>query len=131
MIWHCSDCMYRICYAYSLFQKQIKKPSTRVDLNYKFDFFFNRMHRIIDAMEECALSAQAGNSCENALQASVECIVALLESLQTLCSGNIDENALSDQTVQIINTRYSTLKDVDYSGPLTYQYMARLPAPYR
>lgn len=82
-------------------------------------------------MEECALSAQAGNSCENALQASVECIVALLESLQTLCSGNIDESALSDQTVQIINNRYGTLKDVDYSGPLTYQYMARLPAPYR
>lgn len=83
-------------------------------------------------MEECALSAQAGNSCENALQASVECIVALLESLQTLCSGNIDENSLCDQTVQIINNRFGTLKDVDYTGPLTYQYyMARLPAPYR
>lgn len=88
-------------------------------------------YRIIDAMEECALSAQAGNSCENALQASVECIVALLESLQTLCSGNIDENSLCDQTVQIINNRFGSLKDVDYTGPLTYQYMARLPAPYR
>lgn len=83
-------------------------------------------------MEECALSAQAGNSCENALQASVECIVALLESLQTLCSGNIDENSLCDQTVQIINNRFGSLKDVDYTGPLTYQYyMSRLPAPYR
>lgn len=77
------------------------------------------------------MSAQAGNSCDNALQASVECIVGLLESLQTLCSGNIDENSMSDQTVQIINNRYGSLKDVDYSGPLTYQYMARLPAPYR
>lgn len=102
-----------------------------VDSIHKFYLFSNRIHRIIDAMEECALSTQAGNSCENALQASVECIVALLESLQTLCSGNIDENALSDQTVQIINNRYGTLKDVDYSGPLTYQFMARLPAPYR
>lgn len=82
-------------------------------------------------MEECALSAQAGNSCDNALQASVECIVALLESLQTLCSGNIDENSLNDQTVASINNRFPSLKDVDYSGPLTYQYMARLPAPYR
>lgn len=82
-------------------------------------------------MEECALSAQAGNSCDNALQASVECIVALLESLQTLCSGTIDENLLNDQTVQNINNRFPTLKDVDYTGPLTYQYMARLPAPYR
>lgn len=100
------------------------------DLNFKLDFF-DRINRIIDAMEECALSAQAGNSCESALQASVECIVALLESLQTLCSGNIDENALNDQTVHIINNRYGQLKDVDYTGPLTYQYMARLPAPYR
>lgn len=83
-------------------------------------------------MEECALAAQAGqHSCENALQASVECIVALLESLQTMCSGNIDENALSDQTVEMLNNRYDKLKDVDYAGPLTYQYMARLPAPYR
>lgn len=82
-------------------------------------------------MEECALAIQTGNSCEIALQASVECIVALLESLQTLCSGNIDENVLNDQTVKIINNRYGTLRDVDYTGPLTYQYMARLPAPYR
>lgn len=82
-------------------------------------------------MEECALAIQTGNCCEIALQASVECIVALLESLQTLCSGNIDENVLNDQTVKIINNRYGTLRDVDYTGPLTYQYMARLPAPYR
>lgn len=82
-------------------------------------------------MEECALASQSGCACENALQSSVECIVALLASLQTLCSGNIDENILSDQTVQIINTRYEVLREVDYSGPLTYQYMARLPAPYR
>lgn len=87
--------------------------------------------RIIDAMEECALAAQAGSSCENSLQSSVECIVVLLDSLQTLCSGNIDENVLSDQTVQILNNRYNTLREVDYTGPLTYQYMARLPAPYR
>lgn len=82
-------------------------------------------------MEECALATQTGNSCENALQASVECVVALLESLQTLCSGSIDENVLSDQTVNVINSRYGILGDVDYTGPLTYQYMARLPAPYR
>lgn len=87
--------------------------------------------RIIDAMEECALASQSGTSCENALQASVECIVSLLESLQTMCSGNIDENSLNDQTVQMINNRYTTMKEVDYTGPLTYQYMARLPAPYR
>lgn len=82
-------------------------------------------------MEEIALAAQVGTACENSLQASVECIVALLESLHTMCLGNIDENAFSDQAVQSLNTRYNTMKEVDYTGPLTYQYMARLPAPYR
>lgn len=124
MTWLYFDCMFPY-----LFMHLCKLNVTQI-LLWKsiFDFV---IHRIIDAMEECALSAQAGNSCEIALQASVECIVALLESLQTLCSGNLDENALSDQTVQIINNRYASLKDGDYSGPLTYQYMARLPAPYR
>ena len=77
------------------------------------------------------MAAQAGASCENALQASVECVVALLASLQTLCSGNIDETILNDQILQVMNNRYNHLRDADYSGPLTYQYMARLPAPYR
>lgn len=98
---------------------------------FRKNLFACLQHRIIDAMEECALSTQAGNACDNALQASVECIVALLESLQTLCSGNIDENSLSDQTIQIINNRFTSLKDVDYSGPLTYQFYSRLPAIYR
>lgn len=86
---------------------------------------------IIDAMEECAVAVQSGNSCESALHSSVECVVALLASLQTLCSGEIDANTLSDQTVTVLNARYGKLKEVDYSGPLTYQSMARLPAAYR
>lgn len=89
------------------------------------------LFRIIDAMEECAIASQAGSQCEMAMQSSVECIVSLLDSLKTLCSGNIDENVLNDETVQVINSRYATLRDADYSGPLTYQYMSRLPAPYR
>lgn len=83
---------------------------------------------IIDAMEECALS---GQTCESALHTSVECIVALLASLQTLCTGDLDNNIISDNTVKIINGRYSKLREVDYTGPLTYQSMARLPAAYR
>lgn len=31
----------------------------------------------------------------------------------------------------MVNSRHETLKDADYTGPLTYQSMARLPAPYR
>lgn len=117
MTWHSSDCK---------FVSQIGH-----DLSSNFQFCFDEFCRLIDAMEECALAMQAGNACENSLQASVECIVALLESLQTLCSGQIDENVLSDQTVKVINNRYGSLREADYTGPLTYQYMARLPPPYR
>lgn len=82
---------------------------------------------IIDAMEECAISGQTTCS----LHTSVECIVALLASLQTLCTGDLDNNIISDATVKILNSRYSKLREVDYTGPLTYQSMTRLPAAYR
>lgn len=86
---------------------------------------------LIDAMEECAYGASAGSGTEASLQASVECMVALLDSLQVLCSGELTESMISDQIVQVVNARHDLLKDADYSGPLTYQSMARLPAPYR
>lgn len=37
----------------------------------------------------------------------------------------------NDQVTEVINNRYAQLRDSDYTGPLTYQSMARLPAPYR
>ncbi|EDW86315.1 uncharacterized protein Dwil_GK15780 [Drosophila willistoni] len=86
---------------------------------------------LVDAMEECAYGASAGSATEASLQASVECMVALLDSLQVLCSGELTESMISDQIVQVVNGRHDLLKDADYSGPLTYQSMARLPAPYR
>ncbi|XP_023167632.2 brefeldin A-inhibited guanine nucleotide-exchange protein 3 isoform X1 [Drosophila hydei] len=86
---------------------------------------------LVDAMEECAYGASAGSATEASLQASVECMVALLDSLQVLCSGELTESMISDQIVQVVNARHELLKDADYSGPLTYQSMARLPAPYR
>lgn len=52
---------------------------------------------MIDAMEECAYGVASGNAVEASLQASAECMVALLESLQVLCSGEINESMLSDQ----------------------------------
>lgn len=84
---------------------------------------------LIDAMEECATSSHSG--IELSLHASVECIVALLTSLQNLSTGEIDENTVSEQVAHVINTRYKNLKEADYTGPLTYQLMARLPASYR
>nr|XP_036676973.1 brefeldin A-inhibited guanine nucleotide-exchange protein 3 isoform X1 [Drosophila suzukii] len=87
---------------------------------------------LVDAMEECAYGASGvGSATEASLQASVECMVALLDSLQVLCSGELTESMISDQIVQVVNGRHDLLKDADYSGPLTYQSMARLPAPYR
>lgn len=82
-------------------------------------------------MEECAVASQSGNSCEASLQCSVECIVKLLGSLQSLCSGDVDEMTFSNQLTEAVNHRYSNLRESDYTGPLTYQSMARLPAPYR
>lgn len=86
---------------------------------------------IIDAMEECATSSsQPAMGTELALTSSVECIVTLLASLQNMCNGD-GENIMSDTVAEAINSRYADLKDSDYSGPLTYQSMIRLPTPYR
>lgn len=55
-------------------------------------------------MEECAYGASGGGSAtEASLQASVECMVALLDSLQVLCSGELTESMISDQIVQVVN----------------------------
>ncbi|XP_036221148.2 brefeldin A-inhibited guanine nucleotide-exchange protein 3 [Bactrocera oleae] len=86
---------------------------------------------MVDAMEECAFGVSTNSGMETGLHASVECMVALLDSLQILCSGEVTESMISDQIVSAVNSRHETLKDADYTGPLTYQSMARLPAPYR
>lgn len=88
---------------------------------------------MVDAMEECAYgNGSGGNSVvEASLHASVECMVALLQSLQVLCTGDLNENIISDHIVTAVNGRFNQLKDADYTGPLTYQSMARLPPSYR
>ncbi|XP_052900381.1 brefeldin A-inhibited guanine nucleotide-exchange protein 3 [Anopheles moucheti] len=87
---------------------------------------------LIDAMEECAAAWHHGSaSVYGALSSSVECVVALLESLQILSSGNFDETLIGDRIAETVNERYISLSDADYTGPLTYQSMTRLPPPYR
>ncbi|XP_053678294.1 brefeldin A-inhibited guanine nucleotide-exchange protein 3 [Anopheles nili] len=87
---------------------------------------------VIDAMEECAAAWHHGSaSVYGALSSSVECVVALLESLQVLSSGSFDESLLGDRIAATVNDRYPVLADSDYTGPLTYQSMTRLPPPYR
>ncbi|KAJ8951561.1 hypothetical protein NQ318_020436 [Aromia moschata] len=77
---------------------------------------------IMDSIEE---SSQCGDS--NVLLASVECVGALLGSLEALCRGE----GLNQEAADITNGRYLTLEQADYTGPLTYQSLARLPKPYR
>uniref|UniRef100_A0A1S4G9F5 SEC7 domain-containing protein n=1 Tax=Anopheles gambiae TaxID=7165 RepID=A0A1S4G9F5_ANOGA len=87
---------------------------------------------VIDAMEECAAAWHHGSaSVYGALSSSVECVVALLESLQVLSSGSYDESLIGDRIAELVNERYAALADADYTGPLTYQSMTRLPPPYR
>lgn len=87
---------------------------------------------IIDSMEECAVSSGSTFGSDESLHASIQCLVALLTSLQTLCTGDIEE-IISDQVAEFINNRYADLKDADYHGPLTYGHgtLVRLPRDYR
>lgn len=76
----------------------------------------------MDSLEECALCGE-----KTVLTPGVACIVALLGSLQQLTQG---QGVCSEAAVSI-NRKYPTLEDSDYRGPLVYQSLARLPAPYR
>lgn len=76
----------------------------------------------MDSIEE---SSQCSDP--SILLASVECVGALLGSLEALCKGE----GLNGEGAETANTRYQTLEQADYTGPLTYQSLARLPKPYR
>lgn len=76
----------------------------------------------MDSIEECSQCTDPG-----VLLASVECVGALLGSLEALCRGE----GLNQDTADITNSRYTNLEQADYTGPLTYQSLARLPKPYR
>ncbi|KAK4874079.1 hypothetical protein RN001_013439 [Aquatica leii] len=77
---------------------------------------------IVDSIEE---SSQCSDP--SIMLASVECVGALLGSLEALCNGE----GLDQEGAEIANNRYPTLEQADYTGPLTYQSLARLPKPYR
>ncbi|XP_050298797.1 brefeldin A-inhibited guanine nucleotide-exchange protein 3 isoform X2 [Anthonomus grandis grandis] len=77
---------------------------------------------IMDSIEE---SSQCND--HGVILASVECVGALLGSLEALCRGE----GLNQEAADLTNARYSLLEHADYAGPLTYQSLARLPKPYR
>lgn len=78
----------------------------------------------MDGIEECGRS---GNL--EVVAAAVECVVGLLDALEKLCSGSIEY--LTPEQATLILEHWPKLHDADYSGPLTYQTLARLPSPYR
>lgn len=76
----------------------------------------------MDSIEE---SSQCND--HGVVLASVECVGALLGSLEALCRGE----GLNQEAADLTNSRYTLLEQADYTGPLTYQSLARLPKPYR
>lgn len=82
-------------------------------------------------MHECAIAAKGDASKAHVLEASVECLVALLSSLKKLITESGDTFKIDDEVVKAINARYLTVKQADYKGPLTYQMAVRLPKVYR
>jgi hypothetical protein len=78
----------------------------------------------MDGIED---SGRSGNT--EVVAAAVECVVALLDSLEKLCSGTVEYFPMD--TAKLILEHWPKLQDADYTGPLTYQTMARLPSPYR
>ncbi|XP_052743496.1 brefeldin A-inhibited guanine nucleotide-exchange protein 3 [Bicyclus anynana] len=79
---------------------------------------------IMDGIEDCGRS---GNP--EVVAAAVECVFSLLDALEKLCSGSVEYLPLEIAT--LILNHWPKLQDADYSGPLTYQTLARLPSPYR
>ncbi|XP_077540240.1 brefeldin A-inhibited guanine nucleotide-exchange protein 3 isoform X1 [Haemaphysalis longicornis] len=63
---------------------------------------------VVDGLGECCHSSDP-----NVCYISVECVVALLSSLETLVSGT----KISDQMAERLNATYPTLQSADYVGP--------------
>lgn len=78
----------------------------------------------MDGIEECGRS---GNP--EVVAAAVECVVSLLDALEKLCSGTVEY--FPPDVASLILAYWPKLQDSDYTGPLTYQTLARLPSPYR
>ncbi|KAJ9574457.1 hypothetical protein L9F63_008383, partial [Diploptera punctata] len=76
------------------------------------------MRLVMDSIEECSKCTDSA-----VCSASVACIVAMLGSLEELCTGKGITHTYMDR----INTMYSQLEQCDYQGPLTYQSLLRLP----
>ncbi|XP_050440437.1 brefeldin A-inhibited guanine nucleotide-exchange protein 3 isoform X2 [Adelges cooleyi] len=75
----------------------------------------------MDSIEECAKCADW-----EIISTSVSCIVSLLTTLLEISTGK----GINDLYVDRINEEFKSLSDCDYTGPLTYELMMRLPNIY-
>lgn len=76
----------------------------------------------MDSIEECSKCSDW-----EIVHTSVSCILSLLSTLIDLSTGKGINDAYTDK----INEKFQSLTSCDYSGPLTYESMMRLPSIYR
>lgn len=76
----------------------------------------------MDSIEECSKCTDW-----EIILTSVSCIVALLTTLLDLSTGK----GINDVYIEKINEKFHSLTSCDYTGPLTYESMMRLPNIYR
>ncbi|XP_048478641.1 brefeldin A-inhibited guanine nucleotide-exchange protein 3 [Plutella xylostella] len=79
---------------------------------------------IMDGIEECGRSGDA-----ELVTAAEECVASLLDAIEKLCVDSSEH--VSAEVAAVMLKQWPKLQDADYTGPLTYQTMARLPSPYR
>lgn len=76
----------------------------------------------MDSIEECSKCTDW-----EIVFTSVSCILALLKTLLDLSTGK----GINDVYIDKINENFPNLASCDYTGPLTYESMMRLPSTYR
>lgn len=76
----------------------------------------------MDSIEECSKCLDW-----EIVFTSVSCILSLLSTLLDLSTGK----GVNDIYTERINEKFPSLASCDYTGPLTYQSMMRLPSNYR
>jgi len=76
----------------------------------------------MDSIEECSKCTDW-----EIVFISVSCILSLLSTLLDLTTGK----GINDVYTEKINEKFQSLASCDYTGPLTYESMKRLPNIYR
>lgn len=76
----------------------------------------------MDSIEECSKCTDW-----EIVSTSISCILSLLSTLLDLSTGK----GINDVYCDKINEKFQSLSSCDYTGPLSYESMMRLPNIYR